>query len=200
MISQEPTFDGLLSMGDLIRAMNWYTQNQTEEDFRGYLLSYLKGNIGPNSGKIPLNRYNTAGIIARIISRGAKLESIDYMKFVSQCELFLLDLQSAKVETKKDDATVINLQERVQNKTDEYIGKLEAIFDQVFFSKTLKTFDVYKWMVGNQIKAVHANRIAEFFTSEADELKSVIKRRKTDSYLKESYPRSDKEWLTSVSI
>ena len=55
-------------------------------------------------------------------------------------------------------------------------------------------------MVENEVKPMHAAKIGEYFRQRATDWVKMIEARKTDEYVKESYPRSHKEYLHGANI
>jgi hypothetical protein len=103
------------------------------------------------------------------------------------------DIKAAKT------ADVISLQERIQTKTDYFIMELEGAFDDHFFNKK-KPIDVYKWLNDNDVKPVHAGKIADYFRARASEFIKIMEASRKDDYIAESYPRPKKEMVAAATF
>ena len=124
------------------------------------------------------------------------------LSFNNKLKAFLSEISSTqgKAEEPVIIDNVVNIQDRIQGKTDQYIAELEGVFDDFFFNKAITTFDAYKWLIDNNVKAIHSNKIAEYFNGLVDNLTDVIHKRKSDPYIKESYPRSDKDMKNAIAF
>ena len=167
----EPSFkgEGFVSQLELIQALNWYNINKTEKDAAKYLKC---------EPKIAKNHTTYAWTI-RMRERGfvfnektEKQIAASKLKFeTSITNKFVPDLDSDGNVV--PEAAVINLQERITAKTDTFIGELEGMLDEV--RKTEKPFAAYDWFLKNEVKPIHANRIAEYYRNRAAKLMEEIK-------------------------
>lgn len=189
MISDvEPVWSQNYTEADIIKAVNWYNLNKTDKDAAKYLGVSI--NIARN--------FMTLAWAKRMVSRGCKLNE----KTTETMNRMQSDLDSIiKKQTPViDDDNVISIQERVQAKVDYFVMELEGKFDEIWHKKSLQDFDAYTWMADNEVKPMHATKIAEYFRGRAKEFVKIIEERKTDSYVKESYPRPNKEYLAACNI
>lgn len=205
----EPVWgEDLANQFNLVYAFQWYDQNKTQSDARQYLISFLGSSLSQPqkaAAKILSESWDvTTGWMARCYSRGLKADEKTNEKFKERiCEFksrldklaVARDLHAPTTEENKP-----SIQERIQGKTDVHIGELEGMFDEYYFNKTLEDFDPYKWFVENDVKPIHANKIAEYFRARAADLIDVVDKRKKDEYLKESYPRATKEMLGAIGF
>jgi hypothetical protein len=96
---------------------------------------------------------------------------------------------NAELKASKPKAEVINMQERVQARVDAFIGELEGLVDSYGIRGDAKKMNAYQWMVDNEVKAIHASKIAEFFNQRAAELEANYK----NPELREYYEGYDKK-------
>ena len=196
------------SQFNLVYAFQWYDQNKTQSDARQYLVTFLGSSLSQPqkaAAKILSESWDvTTGWMARCYSRGLKADESTNAKFKERINEFksrldqiaiARDLHAPVAEDNKP-----SIQERIQGKTDIHIAELEGMFDDYYFHKTLTDFDPYKWFVENDVKPIHANKIAEYFRAKAADLLNVVDKRKKDEYLKESYPRPAKEMVGAISF
>ena len=91
-------------------------------------------------------------------------------------------VEETPTETKK---SVVSIQERVREKISEYIAEIEEQVDLFSESGYKSEFDMYKWLMNNNVKAQPANAIADYYVPWCDELKETIT--KKDEQLVEGY-------------
>lgn len=202
---------GPCSQFDLTMVFQWYNDNKDSKDARKYLIDYLK-----NTNQItPLqiqaadylnNSWNIVdGWVARCLSRGANLPDVSFESFNNRIVEFKRRLDDIARErglsdTKKTEENVISIQERVTNKADYFIMELEAKFDEFWHRSAEGDFDSYTWMIENGVKPMHATKIAEYFRARTQDWNEMMNARKNDEYVKESYPRSNKEYAHGFNI
>ena len=93
--------------------------------------------------------------------------------------------QKAKVvEVKTVTAPKISIQQRIAEQVGEYIAQVENELD-VFQQKYKSKFDMYKWLLKNNVKSPQASMIAEYYVPVLNELNEV--KAKTDQQLNEAY-------------
>ena len=196
----------------LVQTFQWYTDNKAPKDARKYLVDFLfKQNKLTESQKKAADHLNDSwnivdGWLARILSRGAKVpqNSLDAFwkrmdEFRNRLDVIVRD-RNLDNPTQTNTTEVVSIQERVQVKVDQYIGELEGKFDDLWHRASKEDFVPYTWMVENGVKPMHATKIAEYFRERARDWVKMIEARKTDEYVKESYPRSHKEYLHGANI
>ena len=190
----------------LIHALNWYTENKNEKDARKYLIAHLGSQI-PAAQKSAAESFNNSynisdGWFARCLDRGCIAPEVSVAGFKDRLNEFL-ERVSAFAATRDVKAAktvdVISLQERIQSKSDYFIMELEGAFDEYFFNKK-KPIDVYKWLNDNDVKPVHAGKIAEYFRARASEFVKIMEDSRKDDYVAESYPRSKKEMVVAATF
>jgi hypothetical protein len=211
----EPTWDSNAkspcTQFELVRAFQWYNHNKTNKDARKYLLEYLAKEQMITPLQIQAAQYlNDSwnivdGWLARCLDRGALVPDNTLINFGDRMKEFLARLDKIVQErglatVVVDTSNVVSIQERVTAKTDYFIMELEAKFDEFWHKNSPEDFDPYTWMIENEVKPMHAAKIAEYCRQRAKEWVSIIEGRKTDEYIKESYPRSHKEYLHAANL
>lgn len=210
----EPVWEnkvGTCSQFELVEVFQWYNHNKTNKDARKYLVEYLSKNnkitpLQKEAVEYLNDSWNIVdGWLARCLSRGANVPENTLLNFENRIRDFKLRLDKIIEERKLagvvvDTSNVISIQERVQGKVDFYIMELEAKFDEFWHKTSKEDFIPYTWMVENGIKPMHASKIAEYFRERAKAWVLMIEARKTDEYVRESYPRPHKEYLHGANI
>lgn len=200
---------GPCSQFDLVHAFQWYNHHKDSKDARKYLIEYLsKNNQITNLQKQAVPSLNLSwnivdGWLARCLSRGAWIPDTSFANFEERMHAFRDRLD--KIVTEKnlttavvDTSNVISIQDRVQSKVDYFIMELEGKFDDVWHKQSGEEFVPYTWMVENEVKPMHASKIAEYFRQRAKEWIAIIESK--DEYVKESYPRPRKEMIEAAKF
>lgn len=188
---------------ELVRVFQWYNMNKDSKDARKYLIEYLDKNkkitlTQKKAAEYLNNSWNIVdGWLARCLSRGAWVPDTTFNNFNHRIEEFKSRLDKIILEKDllapiKDDSNVVSIQERVQQRVDYFIMELEATFDAYYHLGSLGSWNAYDWMTKNEVKPMHATKIAEYFRDRTRAWVEIIENRRTDDYLKESYPKSDK--------
>jgi hypothetical protein len=69
---------------------------------------------------------------------------------------------------------IVNIQERINNKSDEYIGELEGMVDLYGWREKASKFDALEWFRKNNVKPVHSPKIISWFTNRLNDIKKQI--------------------------
>jgi hypothetical protein len=194
---------------DLIHAFQWYNHNKESRDARKYLIEYLTKNNEITATQLQAVPYLNLswnivdGWLARCLSRGAWIPDTTFNNFKERMNVFRGRLDEIVAEKNLaaaivDTGNVISIQERVQSKVDYFIMELEAKFDDVWHEQSGEEFVPYTWMVENEVKPMHASKIAEYFKQRTAEWIAIIESK--DEYVKESYPRPRKEMIEGAKF
>ena len=208
----EPTWEKstkTCSQFDLIQAFQWYNHNRESRDARKYLIEYLvKSNeitpLQKQAADYLNNSWNIVdGWVARCLSRGACIDSVVNANFKERINGFRDRLDKIVAEKNLGGVTVntsnvVSIQERVQGKVDFFIMEFEAKFDNIWHEQNGEEFVPYTWMVENEVKPMHASKIAEYFKKRASDWIEIIESK--DEYVKESYPRPRKEMIEGAKF
>ena len=195
------------SQFDLVRAFQWYNHNKDSKDARKYLIEYLVKNnqitpIQRQASDYLNNSWNIVdGWLARCLMRGAWVPDNTFNNFNDRIEEFKLRLDKIVLERNLSapvivDSNVISIQERVTAKADAFIMELEGKFDDFWHTKKEQDFVPYTWMMENEVKPMHASKIAEYFKKRAADWIAIIESK--DEYVRESYPRPRKEMIEAA--
>lgn len=210
-VTPEPVWTSdTASQFNLVYAFQWYDQNKTQSDARQYLTTFLGSSLTqPQKAAAKMLNESwdvTTGWMARCLSRGLKTDEKTTLRFKERIDEFksrlneIVSTHQLDVPVAAEENNKPSIQERIQGKTDLHIAELEGVFDEFYFHKTITEFDPYKWFVENDVKPIHANKIAEYFRDRAGDLIEVLEGKKKDAYLKESFPRSSKEMLGAIGF
>jgi len=191
------------SQFDLVRVFQWYNMNKDSKDARKYLLEYLEKNkqitlTQKKAAEYLNNSWNIVdGWLARCLSRGAwvpdsTLENFQHRIKEFKARLDTIILEKDLLAAVKDDSNVVSIQERVQQRVDYFIMELESTFDAYYHMGSLGSWTAYDWMIDNEVKPMHASKIADYFRDRTAAWIKIIEDRRKDEYLMESYPKSDK--------
>ena len=194
---------------DLIHAFQWYNHNKDSKDARKYLIEYLVKNneitpLQKQAADYLNNSWNIVdGWLARCLSRGAWVPDTVFNNFKERMHGFRGRLDAIVAEKNLgtvvvDTSNVISIQERVQSKVDYFIMELEAKFDDVWHEQSGEEFVPYTWMVENEVKPMHATKIAEYFKKRCADWIAIIESK--DEYVRESYPRPRKEMIEAAKF
>ena len=195
---------------DLIHAFQWYNQHKDSKDARKYLIEYLVKNneiTALQQQAVPhlnLSWNIVDGWLARCLSRGAWVPDTVFANFKERMNGFRDRLNTIVAEKNlaapviTDTSNVISIQERVQSKVDYFIMELEAKFDDIWHEQSGEEFVPYTWMVENEVKPMHASKIAEYFKQRTADWIAIIESK--DEYVKESYPRPRKEMIEGAKF
>jgi len=178
---------------ELMHALNWYNANKNDKDAAKILQADLK-----------ISRHHqTYAWLVHMKSVGFVLPETSENTF-SEMKAAFDDavIKSQKEEIKVDEsgnqivAPVINLQERIATKTKQYIGELEGLVDDYGQTVKAKDFKAYDWFVKNEVKPIHAAKIADYFRERSTEITDAIEG--SDKEYKDAYLRMGKDKIKSI--
>lgn len=167
---------------DIIKAFNWYNVEKDEKDAAKYL------NVPVSVAR----DFCSTAWAKRMQERGFVLPPAEAASYIDRTLKLKAAMKSnKKVTAIKDAEPVLSIQERVKAKTEEIIGEMEgALVDEYGLGApgSAAKMNAYQWMVDNDVKPVHANRIIEHFREQAREPLAAMK----DKALYEYYERMGK--------
>jgi hypothetical protein len=209
----EPTWDSNAppcAQIDLGLAFQWYNDHKTSKDARKYLLEYLtKSNMITPLQKQAADYLNDSwnivdGWLTRCLSRGAVVPEKTLINFQTRMIEFrarldrIIEQRGLGATVTVDTSNVVSIQERVQSKVDYFIMELEAKFDEVWHERSGEEFIPYTWMIENEVKPMHASKIAEYFKKRAADWIDIIQSKEED--IREAYPRPRKEMVEAAKF
>lgn len=163
----------------LIRAFNWYNTMCDVDEARQYIIDYYKNEktVVSRVKRIPNDRIPlVAAWIFRIHARGYNDENL-LARANDMIKKSLKHAEPEKVE--KPTVEKISIQDRIKEKLQDIIGDIEALIDSE------QPFSVYEYMQKNQIAAMYASKIEEYYAPICQEMIDLFKDRDPD--LKEGY-------------
>lgn len=186
-LGTEPTWTTSVATNiQIMVAYNWYNHYYDRKDSVKLLFDHyprdkkevkLLRNIEPNAFS-PILGYQ-----ARMISRGCKLAEDNKKFFNDKIDELLAQAKSLEKEKKKElkkPTNVISIQDRIREKTSEYIGELEEELDKLFNNKYNSDFNVYEWLQKNEVKSAHAIAISKHYEPLLAELNEVKTKKDPD--------------------
>ena len=175
----------------LSTALNWYNYHSDSKESKKFTLSYLKEIGSPKSDietieKVSDADFQNLGFVCRMKLRGAPLTE----KNEQWISTFIEELKNKSPVKKEIEDTepkvVISIQERVLDKTREYMGEIEGAIDDCFVVRDFKTvFDPYELMRSLDIKGAHTKHIVPVFQKKLEEIEEALKGK--DTQLTEGY-------------
>ena len=183
----------------LSAALNWYNYHSDSKESKKFTLSYLK-EIGTTKNEIESIEkvsdadFQNLGFVCRMKLRGAPLTE----KNEQWISTFIEELKKKSPVKKEIIATeskvLVSVQERVFEKTRDYMGEIESAIDDCFFVKDFKTvFDPYDLMKTLDIKGAHTKYIIPVYQKKLEEIEETIKGK--DEQLVEGYSFLSKKEL-----
>lgn len=177
----EPTWDRPYGQADISLALAWYNNNKTDKDAAKYL-SISDANVA--------NRFLSLAWSLRMQSRGCVFTEKSQQTINGMHEMLKEKLKEFVVpDEDKQSENVVSIQDRVAAKTDLIIGELEGLVDEFGIRGNTTDMKAYQWLVDNEVKSIHAAKIAEYFNGRAAELEANYK----NDELKEYYDNFDKK-------
>ncbi len=183
----------------LSSALNWYNYNSDCKESKKFAIQYLKHikenkNVISKIEKVLDDKFQNLGFVCRMQMRGAPLSE----KQKNWIKTFFIKLETLKQKEEKPKekevvTNTLSIQERVQEKSKEYIAELEGNLDKCIESKNFKTFKPYELMLQLGVKNAHTSTIKKFFIKRLSEFEGVLS--STDAVIKEGYSNFTKKQL-----
>ncbi len=172
---------------DIIKAFNWYNVEKDEKDAAKYL----------NCPVSVAREFTSLAWAKRMQERGYKLPATEAATYIDRMLKLKEALKSRKPTTEDTDTSnVISIQERVKAKSEEIIGEMEGLIDEYGIRGDHTKLNAYQWMIDNNVKPIHATRIAEHFRERAKE--PMLAASGKDAYVKEAYAMYGKARLMNL--
>lgn len=187
-VDKEPVWSAKTAPGriDIIKALNWYNVERDEKDAAKIL----------KTSPAIARDFLTLAWATRMQERGYVLPKPESATFAERKLEFLVRTNKPVVVETKDKGNVISIQERVKAKTEEIIGEMQGLIDEFGVRGDSTKLNAYKWMTDNNVKPIHANRIAEFFREQSKEIFEAAEGK--DKELKEGYSHLTKSRLLNL--
>jgi hypothetical protein len=171
----------------LADAYNWYNVNYEYQDSRRFLVSYLKEQktdprIVDSVNNLPITFHvTTVGWVARILSRGAKVNSSCRQWFDAKVKEIVNASPEKPVEAVFKVSTI---QERMFAQFDAVVADIDEQID-LFFDGKIKTFDTKNYLAGKKLSAPVTKRVVDHYKPLQKEYAEAIERK--DEQLVEGY-------------
>jgi hypothetical protein len=187
----------------LSAALNWYNYHSDSKESKKFTLSYLK-EIGSSKSEIEAlekvsdSDFQNLGFVCRMKLRGAPITEKNE-QWISTFIEKLKNKSSVKKEVEEiETKVVVSIQERVAEKTRDYIGEIEGAIDDCFVVREFKNvFDPYELMRSLEIKGAHTKHIVPVYERKLEEIEEAIKAK--DEQLVEGYSFLSKKQLKDYS-
>lgn len=165
----------------LVRALNWYHQNQESKDALKYISDYTKKNKIP--GRVDTSKsFLTLAWLCRMVANGNDVGPKAIQKIKSELPVLL---QKEQAEAVLEPAPAINIQERMREKVAEIAGEIEGAIDD-YIATNFQDARSPLAIMQDKAKGMHATRLIEIFKKRRFEFDEVLNT--TDKELKDAYP------------
>ena len=166
-LGEEPK--NVITKVELLRALTWYNYMTENEEARQYIKDYFKTdklmqNIVDRipESKIPL----TAAWLCRIATnQNRDLEPNEWVRVNNDIKVAVGHYVEEKHKKVVDKPSI---QERVKEKLSDIIGDIEVLLD------VGEKFNMYEWLQKNEIPAMYATKIVDFYQPLMDEYLTVL--------------------------
>jgi hypothetical protein len=196
---------------DLLRALNWYTVNKEEDEYRLFARSFfekdakLKKFVGVTS-RAPFNEIKPVAVVSRLISRNQYISDAD--KERNQARIATLIKKYGKVKDETDEVPsttkpVVSIQERTENLAREHYSHIQSVIDLASQDASMK-FSMKSYILSKKISTAVSKKIATMLTKTINELSAAVD---GDKELIEGYSqfskvqlRKFKEFVEGIAI
>jgi hypothetical protein len=175
----------------LSTALNWYNYHSDSKESKKFTLYYLK-EIGASKKEIETiekvsdEHFQNLGFVCRMKLRGAPLTERNEQWISTFIEKLKMNTSVKNNTEKTETKAVVSIQERVLEKTREYIGEIEGAVDDCLVVKDFKDiFNPYDLMRSLDVKGAHTKYIIPVYQKRLEEIEEVIKGK--DEQLTEGY-------------
>jgi hypothetical protein len=185
----EPKFDPSIEVNDqqMGLAYNYYNYHCDYSDSRKYLIAYLKANkydvaVIQKIAELPETIHvPTVGWIARIMTNGAKINSISRTWFDTQLNHLI---QHQPIAALQDGSKKPSIQDRMNAQFSRCVADIDEQID-LFMNDSSHSFDIKKYLHDTSVSGIVSSRISKHYQPLLDEFQGVLDRR--DEQLREAY-------------
>lgn len=183
----EPKPTGEITSVEMMKALNWYSQNKDSKDALKYATDYFKKKLKIDAGSALKNFSSTFGFVCRIVSNGGILCEKDQNWFNGEIEKIKTLLKNKKTEVVAvvEKTNVVNIQDRIRDKANECIGELEGQIDDLILTAFQMDVSPYGLMHTMNIKAAQTKYIVEWAKKKRAEFDEVLNTK--DKELRDAY-------------
>lgn len=181
----------------IVKALNWYNYHSDAKESKKYTIQYLKEEKSSKQDielleKIPEEKFCNLGFVCRIKMRGGSLTESNISWMNSKIEELKAEAQIT-AKPKVDNKITISIQDRIADKSKEYIAEIESIIDDCFLVRDFEAIEPYEFMQTLSMKSIHANHVISFFNKRVSELQNVLNSK--DPQIIEGYSNFTKKEL-----
>ena len=210
-VGEEPTYPSIEEQqswtdseyrSQVMRTLNWYAHTQDKKKSAEWLVQFLARNPRRQKLAESVKRGDiwpgaTVGFALRAGRVGLALRFGTLRTLVKQLKQadVGIDTSNQVVEEVKDDKPKFNIQERMAEKTSEFLGELEGRFDE-FMAEFKGEPKLVELMTTMNVPAVQVKTVQEFINKKIAEFDEVVNSK--DSQVIEGYKHLGKRQLTAI--
>lgn len=173
----EPKVVGDLTRLELMKALNWYSQNKDAKDSLKWASEYLNKKLKLQISEVNIkNQASSFGWICRIVSNGGILpeENTNWLKNEIK-KLKLVKDPVIDTSSTKPVSIIPSIQERIKDSTSRIIGELDGFVDDFVLNGCKETSKTPKgMMVELKAKSVHTKAIVEHYKKVREEISEAL--------------------------
>lgn len=203
VLGKEPLWSDIQTLTDMEiscrvgRAINWYNYFCSEEDYKEFVLDYIKSDSSFDKDlfnqvkSINKNNYifRELGSISRIKTLGGKVSSGDEQFFEDKLQELLSLASTTVVAVEEEKTPRASVQDHIKDKICQTIGDLECKIDEFVacqdYKVFMKTFNIQSWIIINKLKAYECEAICNYYSEVIKEKQEALEG--DDEQLKEAY-------------
>lgn len=186
---------GVCTSLNLIKNLNWYSNNRDIKTAQKYISDYFKKNKLELDVDKTIQLPNTFGWLCRMVSRGLILSASDKINFEEKIKSLILKNTSSEPVSETPNTNVISIQDRIRKKTLEIAGEIDYSIDELILSQ-FKTVPSPHAIMQDKVKPAHAKILIEIYKKEREEIQEVIDT--DDEQLIEGYSKYSKLQLRKL--
>jgi len=199
----EPIVKHGYSQSEMIFALNWYNYMYELNDGIDWVMVYMKAN--PIYTKQQVNDIRrvdfkkigmTTMSMCRIVNNGTEIEQ----RSLDRIHEKLISSLAARVKVPEATTTksVVSVQDRIREKTDNAIAELEAEVDTFTTNDYNSEFDPFSFMKTHDLKAAQTNKIISYYKPVIDELVYAKKEKEGYAHINRAQQTRFIEFLTKI--
>lgn len=175
----------------LAESLRYYGTHTSSKVLKKYVVEWVQENMKLSKEQLALYIQSDADQTSMSVCGLVKAELVGMpmreknKKYIVDSITKIIESQEnkkAKTEKKKD-KPVVNIQDRLAEKTSEIIGEIEGEVDNVFLNKP--TANIYEFITAKNLVQSHISKVKSHFQKQIDEITMVVGGK--DDQLNESY-------------
>lgn len=183
----EPKPTGEITSTEMMKALNWYSQNKDSKDSLKYANDYFKKKLKIDASAALKVVSPTFGFVCRLVTNGGILCEKDKAWFDNEIDKITKSLKKKKSEKVEvvEKTNVVSIQDRIRDKASECIGELEGLIDELILSSFDSNVSPYALMNRMNMKDAQTKYIVEWAKKKRVEFDEVLNTK--DKELKDAY-------------